>query len=299
MKKAVIIVVSFALLFMLAVSGSAASLASSWTEIVDTCNDAGGIQEGAGKIVVDDDGCILLDNSAPTPHANYSKSSVVYNKKIAIDGLEILVRPENLFNAPGLPGKTEGYLTSYFSVNVSADKPTAMIPYNAEDTTKNPMAGAGVGLNYTNTTGAAATFALDGGVDNWSWTLFGGWVSAIAVDFAHCTGNWADNTDMTIKFAVSGDNVNIYINGQATGVSFAKSAVLDTDGKAYISFVASGFGGANTNLLIKSINGTAANSFTASGSVVPGPADIDVVLLTGIVAVALIAAAFVVKARKA
>ncbi|MBQ2945220.1 MAG: hypothetical protein IJD95_01475 [Clostridia bacterium] len=299
MKKIISIALTLTLILALAVSGSAASLASSWTEIVNSCVDGGGIQEGAGEATVDANGYIFLDNSAPTPHSNYSKASVVYNSKIAVDGLEIVLKPENLFNAPGLPGKTDGYLTSYFSVNLSADKPTDFVPFNAADTSKNPMAGAANGLNYTNATGAAATFALDGGIDNWSWTLFGGWISAISVDFAHCTGNWDDNTDMTLKFVVSGDTVKILINGEDTGVSFAKSAVLDSDGKAYLSFLASGFGAANTNLTIKTINGSAANSFTASAGAPAGPADIEVVAIAGAMIVALMAAAFVVKARKA
>ncbi len=299
MKKIISIALSLTLILALAVSGSAASLASSWTEIVNSCVDSGGIQEGAGEATVDANGYILLDNSAPTPHSNYSKASVVYNSKIAVDGLEIVLKPENLFNAPGLPGQNEGYLTSWFSVNLSADKPTELVPWNYSDPTVSPMNGASSGLNYKNTTGAAATFALDGGVDNWSWTLFGGWISAINVPFANCTGNWDDNTDITVKFKVEGDNVVIYIDGETTGVTFAKSAVLDADGKAYISFLAGGFGGANTNLTIKTINGSAANSFTASAGAPAGPADIEVVAIAGAMIVALMAAAFVMKARKA
>ncbi len=285
MKKILAIALTLTLVFALAVSSSAA-LATTWNEVLNFVAN-----ESAGEAIVNDDGSILLDNSAGTWH---SRAGIVYNDKVAVNGLEMVVVIDNIFTGPDciwLPAA----LAQYAAINVSAEKPNDFVPYTEA---KNPMGGFATGMNFDPATGAALTFTLNG--DASTFSAFGGMASAIKIDYTGVTGSIADGSDLTIKFVVDGENVKILFNGTESGITFAAADVLDADGKAYLSFVAGSYGGANLNMTIKSINGQAANQFVpAADEPIPGPADIEVIAIAGAMIVALMAAAFVVKARKA
>ena len=285
MKKVLAIALTLTLVFALAVSSSAASLASTWTDIWNLVDP-----EQAGEVIVNEDGSILLDNSAGAWH---TKIGLAYADKVAVDGLEMVVVLDNIFAGADciwLPA----VLAQYLSVNLTAEKPDAFVAYTDA---KNPMGGFATGLNFDPATGAALTFTLNG--DASTFAAFGGMASAIQVAYDAVVGSIADGSDLTIKFVVDGENVKILFNGTESGLTFAAADVLDADGKAYLSFVAASYGGANANMTVKTINGQAANAFVPAANTPAGPADIEVIAIAGAMIVALMAAAFVVKARKA
>lgn len=115
-------------------------------------------------------------------------------------------------------------------------------------------------------------------------------------DLGIVAGDWN-----TVKVVVNGANVSFYVNDvlAVDNVASAVSGnyfVLGSNGDCGIAGNLPSF----KNLVIKSNNGSVADvtAFTVDAEPA-GPADIEVVAIVGVMIVALIAAAFVVKARKA
>ncbi|MBR2328017.1 MAG: hypothetical protein IKM09_00350 [Clostridia bacterium] len=262
MKKILAIALTLTLILALAVMPtSAATLSSNWNEIWNMCLDANGAQEQAGEAIADDTGAITLNNDG---FGWFSKVGLVYNEKVTVDGLELIISIDNLYDGADLPGMPTA-LTSFVNVILSADKADNFVQYDVTDGT-NPMGGFSNGLNMTAATSAALTFAMNN--DRASWSAFGGMDSAIKVSYENLYGNFADEADITVKFVANGDNIDILLDGQVA-MSFAAAEVLDADGKAYLAFAANGYGNAAANMTVKAINGQTANSFLAAGGGTP------------------------------
>ena len=99
----------------------------------------------------------------------------------------------------------------------------------------------------------------------------------------------------TIKVVVEGNKVSYYVNGALASTSDSVASSGN-----FFCLANNGDGGnpAFKNLVIKSNNGSVAD-VTAFTVTTAGPADIEVVAIAGAMIIALMAAAFVVKARKA
>ncbi|MBQ2946028.1 MAG: hypothetical protein IJD95_05645 [Clostridia bacterium] len=289
MKKILAIALTLTLVFALAVSSSAATLSSAWEEKFN----AAGTSEGV--VTVDGSNAINLAAPAGADSTWWTSAGVAYGEKVAIDGLEIA------FNLAAFEWNAAFSYNSYFALTVHGAP--------VSDFGIGPMVGSrAYSLVTTDTNGFVASFGGD---------TLGLFVDALGGSYsllerANVTAG-ADSTlklvveEGAIKFLVNGTKVTVYDEEAEAEVDFAIEAanILDADGKAYIAFALVGEGGITntTGVTIKTINGQAANSFNgqaAGGSTpVPGPADIEVVAIAGAMIVALMAAAFVVKARKA
>ncbi|MBR2328247.1 MAG: hypothetical protein IKA51_06525 [Clostridia bacterium] len=284
MKKILAIALTLTLVFALAVSSSAATLASAWEEKFN----AAGMTEG----VVTVDGSNAINLSAP--NGNWPQAAVAYGEKVALDGLEIA------FNLAAFEWDAAFSYNSYFALTV----------HNApiSDFGIAPLVGVrAYSLVTTDTNGFVASFG--GNTLGLFVDALGGSYSLL--ERANVTAG-ADSTlklvveEGAIKFLVNGTKVTVFDEEAQADVDFTIDAtnILDADGKAYIAFSLVGEGAIanNTGVTIKTINGQAANSFNgqaAGGNTPVGPADIEVVAIAGAMIVALMAAAFVVKARKA
>ena len=103
----------------------------------------------------------------------------------------------------------------------------------------------------------------------------------------------------TVKVVVNGANVSYYVNGVLAVDNVASAVtgnyfVLGTNGDCGVAGNLPSF----KNVVIKSNDGSVAD-VTAFTTTTAGPADIEVIAIAGAMIVALMAAAFVVKARKA
>ena len=133
-----------------------------------------------------------------------------------------------------------------------------------------------------------------------TWRVFEAYDSLAAVPIACASyadlgikaGDWN-----TVKVIVEGDEVTYYINDV-----LAVDAVKATSAGNYFCLANNGDGGnpAFKNLVIKSNDGSVAEYKAFTVDTTPaGPADIEVVAIAGAMIVALMAVAFVMKARKA
>jgi hypothetical protein len=285
MKKVLAIALTLTLVFALAVSSSAASLASTWTEHWDAA---------AGIVSVADDGAITLN----ADNQGFQNIAIVYNDKVPVNNLEIAFTIENLYT--GADGLLPAAIGAILGIEISAEKATGIVAYTASGT----MGGNknGLDLDATKTAGLVFLHTLDGA--DIKLGMFGGMQSLVPMDYTmthnFATADATGKTDVTLKLVVNGDVVDVYINGtKIDAASFPKADVLDADGKAYLSFTNGSYGGAHINATIKTINGQAANAFVPAANTPAGPADIEVVAIAGAMIIALMAAAFVVKARKA
>lgn len=270
MKKILSIALTLTLILALAVMPtSAASLSSNWTEV--WCLVDG---NGCGELVVANDGSIYFDSEI----GGFGGAiGVAYNEKVAVDGLELHLAIENLFTG----GETIWLpivLNQLISVNLSADKATDFVPYNAnsgdtvDETWVNPNAGFAAGFDTKCLSTAAVTFTLLDDAE--SYAIFGGMCSAIKIGYGEPVHAIKSGDEFILKFVVDGENVKILINGVETGVTFLAADVLDADGKAYLSIGNQGYGSAHAAVTLKYINGVAANEWAGeAGSCDPIPSE--------------------------
>ncbi|MBR2327955.1 MAG: hypothetical protein IKA51_04985 [Clostridia bacterium] len=240
--------------------------APDWTALPNTVSG-----EGSGKITVNNDGSVYLDN----PSGGWMAiTAATYNKKIKVDGLEIKLNIQNLFtgtDAVWLPNA----LAMLFTANLSADKATALVPHDingdgAYDPSSwiNPMSGNRTGVNTKASSSAAATFTLLNNGE--TYAIFGGMISAIKVGYAEVVTTAVENgKDFILKFKLDGNSVKLFIDGIDIGVSFLASDVVDADGKAYLSFTNASYGTAHLGVTVKAINEQPASSF--NGAEIPEP----------------------------
>ncbi|MBR2328016.1 MAG: hypothetical protein IKA51_05295 [Clostridia bacterium] len=264
MKKILAIALTLTLILALAVMPtSAASLSSNWTEIWN-------MVDGCGELVVDNDGSIYFDSEIGGFHGGIG---VTYNEKVAVDGLEIHIKLENLTGVNTFLPATLGQL---ISVNLSADKATDFVPYSVNGTAqeptadwKNPNCGFATGLDVKCLSTAAVTFTQVGNDETYG--IFGGMTSAIKIGYDAVVGDVINSGDeFLLKFVVDGENVKVLVNGAELGVTFLAADVLDAEGKAYLSFSNQGFGTSHAALIVKYINGVAANDWAGeAGSCAP------------------------------
>ncbi len=266
MKKIIAIALTLTIILALAVSPSAASLSSNWEEIWNMVDGS-----GCGELVVNGKGEIYFDNELDVWH---SAIAAVYQEKVKVDGLEMQLNIENLFNAPD-PIWLPACLGPVVTVGLSAEKGTTLLPHDANgngdydpETFKNTMAGNKVGLDTLCEKTAAVTFTL---VENdTDYGIFGGMASAVKVGYdAPVKTSVKSGDDFILKFVVDGEDVKILINGVETGVTFKAAAVLDADGKAYLAFTSINNGTAPIGLTVRNINGKAANEFDGSEGTCP------------------------------
>ncbi len=298
MKKVLAVLLTLTLVLALAVTSSAASLGSKWKEIAGA--DYDGVAN-LGTVTVDGNAIVL---SVPEGgwHPN---AGVRYADALTVEGLEIT------FNAKAFTNPSPN---GYFAITLSKKAVGDFVDVRkkndivaiASDTARQH----GVG-NADNET-ISVTFYGD---KLEMWITDGGSIKAF--DFNKFTTSGTPDKDVTVTFYDTMDGLRIRINGkdlqyvyedEDTGDDMTGDLIIDaseviTDGKAYLSFSAIGYGGSGSPAItIKKINGTAANSFGASNggnNTAPDTADIDVVIIAGAMIVALAAAAFVLKARKA
>ena len=282
MKKLFSVLLLLTLALALALSASAAELSSSYSAL-DYCPDIIGVAPEA-EISVTDEGAVRI----AATNGWMSNGGVVFGKKVKVDGLKVVVSVE--FNL--MEDNTVG-ANCYAAVNLSKTKPTAL-------TLDGIIEGRTAGIDEAHEDGVlfsisrngqnAAGYILEG--DNYNWAN-------------SYNAGYTNGSDVTLEFFVGENVITFKANGKTlkdpdgNDVAVDKS-VLDADGKAYLSFNAQGYGAASVDFAVKKINGVAANSFTGtSGGTSPDTADIDVVIIAGAMIVALAAAAFVLKARKA
>ena len=279
MKKILAIALTLTLVFALAVSSSAATLATSWTQLLDGNVDGFGLSEGT--VEVTDDGAINLIAPAGM---HWPQAGVAYADKVAVDGLEFVINA-NAFSVDSPNG--------YAALHMCADQ----------------FSDYGIGILGGRTWAVVVPDLLK----SFSFTIHSTnlkiWIDGAGGSY-DLPDTIAANTDVTVKFAVEEGNIVFYVNGtkvQAEGVDVAIPAegIIDADGKAYLCLSAVGWGGSGTaGVAYKTINGQAANTFNGQAAggnndAPAGPADIEVIAIAGAMIVALMAAAFVVKARKA
>ncbi|MBR2328246.1 MAG: hypothetical protein IKA51_06520 [Clostridia bacterium] len=279
MKKILAIALTLTLVFALAVSSSAA-LATTWTEI-----------EGGpawGTVSVEADGSIKMVGDG----GGFSQAGVLYGSKVPVDGLELKLKVANAT----APGQISAAAIVYLS---GAAIENSFTPEGDNDSTHNIFAGNSYSVMCDTTKTAAYVIApQDGTVAKIHGGIYSLLVSELGLGWDNASLATVDYAEFTIKFEVEGDKVELYVNGtKVEGYGLDKANIVDADGKAYLAVTTNGYGTAVQDVTLVTVNGTAANAFVPAAPV--GPADIEVVAIAGAMIVALMAAAFVVKARKA
>ncbi len=298
MKKVLAVLLTLTLVLALAVSSSAASLGSKWSEITPVVLDDA---TNLGTVTVDGSAIVLgVPEGGWHPHAG-----VKYADPLTVEGLEIT------FNAKAFTNPSPN---GYFAITLSKKAVSKFVDVRKDDCIVAPSSdtarqhGVGTAGNKT----ISVTFYGD---KLEMWITDGSTIKGF--DFAKLTTAGTPNSDVTLTFYDTQDGLRIKVNGKdvqyvyeddETGDDMYADLIIDaseviTNGKAYLSFSAVGYGGSGSPAIaIKKINGTAANSFGGSNggnNTAPDTADIDVVIIAGAMIVALAAAAFVLKARKA
>ncbi|MBR2327088.1 MAG: DUF1080 domain-containing protein [Clostridia bacterium] len=270
MKKILAIALTLTLLFALAVSSSAA-LPSGWA--------FNGTED---MFKINADGSVSPYYGDPTAGANLGA------------GYDVSAFNNN-FTAT-----VEVFLPELTKVGDKRVTGSPVVTVKAEDPASNAWI-KGFALKIVNYEGHAA--GTDTNFANWGGTfnVIEAWNPASAsagaplavasyADLGIKAGQWN-----TVKVIVEGNFVTFYVN-DVLAVDGIESA---TNGN-YLVLGTNGDGGnpAFRNLVIKSNNGAVAD-YTAFTATAAGPADIEVVAIVGAMLIALMAAAFVVKARKA
>ena len=291
MKKVLAIALTLALVLALAVTSSAA-LSSKWTEIAGAVIDSA---EKLGSVSVENNAIVL---SAPAG-GWWPQAGVKYADAVTVEGLEIT------FNAKAF---TDASPNGYFAITLGKK---AFGDFANVLETSGIVGGRSHGLGNAGNKTISITFYGD---QLKMWITDGGSVKGF--DYAELTKKATPGQDTKITFYDTVDGLRIRINDQEiqyvyedeeTGDDMTADLIIDasdviTNGKAYLALTAQGYGGSGTEAVtIKKIDGVAANAFGVSNNngTSDGPADIDVVIIAGAMVVALVAAAFVLKARKA
>ncbi len=293
MKKVLAVLLTLTLVLALAVSSSAASLGSKWSELAPNATDHDGGAIFGGEVAVDGNSIVLK-----VPEGGWwPEAGVKYADKLSLDGLEIT------FNAKAF---TYESANGYFAVTIS-DKPlTGFV-----DVVSNPGIVGGRAYGVGNA-GAKTTSVTFYGTERKMWITDGG--SIKSYDYQP-TNTAQPGKDVTLSFHDTMDGLRLKLNGKDVKVMIENEDedLEEVDliiqegnypsGKVYLTLSAQGYGGSGSEAItIKKINGTAANSLGGSNggnNTSPDTADIDVVIIAGAMIVALAAAAFVLKARKA
>ncbi len=269
MKKILTLAIALTLVFALAVSASAV-LPSGWVTVTGTTDDMHKINA---------DGSLSMNWGNPADFANltvgYDVSAFNNNYTATV---EVYVPEKTLAGG--------AYVTGAPVISVKATNPATN------------MWLLGMALKLINYEGHPA-----GTPDNYA-----NWGNTYAViecfdSTASVTASCASYADLgikagqwnTVKVIVEDNYVTYMVNDQ-----IAIDGVAATSNGNFFCLANNGDGGQPSfrNLVIKSNNGSVADvtAFTVSNA---GPADIEVVAIVGAMIVALMAAAFVVKARKA
>lgn len=238
MKKIMAVTVVLALTLALVGVVANAEVGSSWTVLTEHPNAS------ADGTVSDRDGAIVLDApEGAEGTALFNHAGVCFKEAIDIDGLTIVVTP-NLFNAAA-NNVTDGRMGVALTKTAQTDMTLAVS-----------------GGTYTPGTAPAETilFGFFNNAAGDAMSIVTGGVDGNKSDYAQ---TFPAGQDATISFKVIDGKIEISVNGTAVYTSSSADKDVLTDGKAYLSLYAVGFGyaGNTSPFVVKSINGKAANTY--------------------------------------